>query len=62
MIIQKKKSTKETIQIDNSMNIQVKNALGAGSSNESLGNPPQSIGKKVTFKNAIINRGFKNAI
>ena len=58
MIIQKKKSTKEPYQIENSINIPVKNTLGAGSSNESLGNPPQTIGKNATFriKTTILNR------
>lgn len=45
MIVQKKKSAREN-QIDSSqMGYQSKNVLGPGSSNESLGNPVQTIGK-----------------
>ena len=45
MIVQKKKSARE-IQVDSSqMGYQSKNVLAPGSSNESLGNPVQTIGK-----------------
>ena len=39
---QKKKGSKECQPIDNMPNFQMKNFLGAGSSNESLGNPTQT--------------------
>ena len=45
MIVQKKKSARE-IQVDSSqIGYQSKNVLAPGSSNESLGNPVQTIGK-----------------
>ena len=51
MIIQKKKSNKlpanDINQTENTINIPSKNVLGNGSSNESLGNPVQTIGKKI---------------
>ena len=45
MIVQKKKSARES-QVDPSqISYQNKNVLGPGSSNESLGNPAQTIGR-----------------
>ena len=51
MIIQKKKSNKlpanDMNQTENTITVPSKNILGNGSSNESLGNPVQTIGKKI---------------
>ena len=51
MIIQKKKSNKlpanDMNQTENTITVPSKNVLGNGSSNESLGNPVQTIGKKI---------------
>ena len=45
MIVQKKKSARESQVEPSQITYQNKNVLGPGSSNESLGNPAQTIGR-----------------
>ena len=55
MIVQKKKSARESQVEPTQITYQNKNVLGPGSSNESLGNPAQTIGRRYC-RNRILSK------